>query len=314
MTTDQLIRTTATRSPELVAQRPRLRAVGRLFGDVIVPGAVKAAMWAWVTFNLALLAWIVMTSFKSTGAILKGPFAPPTSLEFSNYSLAWTTAGFGQAMLATLAFVAGTLVITLGVAVPAAYALARRSGRANSVLIAYFAAGLALPMQTVLIPFFVMNSAFGQFMVDWVTGVWDPRIGLVVLYSATAVPWAVFVLTAYFRSLPKELEEAARLDGASAWLTFRKVMLPVARGPVTTISVITAIGAWNETLLVLVLVPDGAKRTLPAALLNMYYSMQYTSNWGALFAGVVILMGPIVIAFLWFGRRIIEGATLGVSK
>lgn len=169
-------------------------------------------------------------------------------------------------------------------------------------------------MQSVLIPFFLMNTSFGMFMVDWVTGIWDPRIGLIILYSATAIPWTVFILTAFFKSLPASLEEAAALDGAGPWTTFRRIMLPLAKGPLTTVAMITAIGAWNETLLVLVLVPDGALRTLPAALLNMYYSLQYTSNWGALFAGVVLVIGPIVLLYAWAGRRIVEGATMGAVK
>lgn len=290
------------------------RKTTRFFGDVLIPHLIKLGIWAWVAFNLGLLLWVLMTSVKSTRDILLGPFALPTHIEWANYVTAWDTAGFGQATLTTLAFVFASLVIVMGISVPAAYGLARRTDRTASTLTAYFAMGLALPMQTVLIPYFVVNNGVGQFMIDWVTGVWDPRIGLVVFYSATATPWTVFVLTAFFRSLPASLEEAAQLDGASPWLTFRKIMLPVARGPVTTIAIITGIGAWNETLLVLFLVPDGAQRTLPAALLNMYYGLQYTSNWGALFAGVVLLVGPIVAVFLWLGRRVIEGATLGANK
>jgi ABC-type glycerol-3-phosphate transport system permease component len=297
------------RPPETLRRR-----IGRLFGDHIVPTLIKAGIWIWVTFNLGLLAWVLMTSLKSTRDILLGPFALPTHLEWENYVTAWDTAGFGQATLVTLIFVFSSLVIVMGFSLPAAYGLARRMDRTASTLTAYFAMGIALPMQTVLIPYFVVNTSVGQFMTDWVTGAWDPRIGLVIFYSATAIPWTVFVLTAYFRSLPSSLEEAAQLDGAGPWLIFRKIMLPVARGPVTTIAIITGLGAWNETLLVLFLVPDGAQRTLPAALLNMYYGLQYTSNWGALFAGVVLLVGPIVAVFLWLGRRIIEGATLGANK
>jgi len=308
------VTSTIPHTPWVRPEETPLRKAGRLLGDHIVPTAIKVAVWAWVLFNLGLLAWVVMTSFKSTRDILLGPFALPTELHFENYATAWDTAGFGTATLTTLVFVAATLLIVMAISVPAAYGLARRMDRTASRLTTYFAMGLALPMQTVLIPYFVVNNNVGQFMIDWVTGWWDPRIGLIVFYAATATPWTVFVLTSFFRSLPASLEEAAQLDGAGPWLTFRKIMLPIARGPVTTVAIITAIGAWNETLLVLFLVPDGAMRTLPAALLNMYYGLQYTSNWGALFAGVVLLVGPIVVVFMWLGRRVIEGATLGANK
>lgn len=301
-------------APSFPSKNQRTRAIARFFGDVFIPGAIRVCLWAWVAFNVGLVLWVVMTSFKSTRDILLGPFALPTQIDLSNYVTAWTISGFADAMATTLWFVAATLVLTMVIAVPAAYALSRRNDRTADRISAYFAMGIALPMQTVLIPFFLINNAVGQFFVDWITGFWDPRISLVIFYAATTVPWAVFVLTAFFRTLPPSLEEAAQLDGAGPWLTFRKIMLPLARGPVTTVSVITAIGAWNETLLVLVLVPNGAQRTLPAALLNMYYSLQYTSNWGALFAGVVLLVGPIIIAYMWVGRRIVEGATLGIGK
>jgi len=308
------VTSTITHTPWRRPADTRWRRISRLFGDHIVPAVIKIAVWIWVVFNLGLLVWVLMTSVKSTRDILLGPFALPTHLHLENYVTAWDTAGFGQATITTLVFVAATLVIVMAISVPAAYGLARRMDRTASALTGYFAMGLALPMQTVLIPYFVTNNSVGQFMTDWVTGWWDPRIGLVVFYAATATPWTVFVLTAFFRSLPGSLEEAAQLDGASPWLTFRKIMLPIARGPVTTVAIITAIGAWNETLLVLFLIPDSAQRTLPAALLNMYYGLQYTSNWGGLFAGIVLLVGPIVAVFLWLGRRVIEGATLGANK
>ncbi len=290
------------------------RRFTRFCGDSLVPWLCKFMLWAWGIFNIGLLVWVIMTSFKSTSEILLGPFALPSKIEWDNYVTAWTVAGFGQATLATLVFVGATLIIVLAVSTPAAYALARMTGRGADRLTYYFALGIALPMQSVLIPFFLMNTSFGMFMVDWVTGIWDPRIGLIILYSATAIPWTVFILTAFFKSLPASLEEAAALDGAGPWTTFRRIMIPLAKGPLTTVAMITAIGAWNETLLVLVLVPDGALRTLPAALLNMYYSLQYTSNWGALFAGVVLVIGPIVLLYAWAGRRIVEGATMGAVK
>ncbi|MFT4210698.1 MAG: carbohydrate ABC transporter permease [Microbacterium sp.] len=178
----------------------------------------------------------------------------------------------------------------------------------------FFALGMGIPFQMILVPLFLASHSISVFMIDWVTGVWDDRISLVLFYVVLSLPFSVFVLTGFFRTLPSELEEAAALDGASPFRTFRTIMFPLARPGVITVFVLNLVSLWNETVLVLVLVPDPDERTLPAALLNLYNAMQFTSNWGGLFAGIVIVVMPMIILYLWVGRRIIDGMTQGVGR
>ncbi|MFJ8443192.1 carbohydrate ABC transporter permease [Kitasatospora griseola] len=293
--------------------KTQLRTVRRFFGDLAVPGAVKVLLWAVAAFNVLLLAWTFLSSARTSRALWSSPLGVD-GLDLSGYARAWHAADFAGMLLNTVAVVGVSLAGILLVATPAAYMLARSSRRSAGPTLTYFAAGLALPVQAVLIPYQTLASSVSQFMVDWVTGWWDDRISLVVVDVAMSLPFTVFVLTGYFRSLPAELEEAAALDGAGPVRTFWTVMVPVARPGLTTVTVLNAIGLWNEFLLVSVMVHDPAKFTLPAALNQLSSTMQYTSDWGGLFAGVTILVAPMVALFFWCGRRIMDGMTLGATK
>jgi ABC-type glycerol-3-phosphate transport system permease component len=182
-----------------------------------------------------------------------------------------------------------------------------------SPLISGFALGMSIPIQAVLIPVFVLMQSISQFMWDTV-GWWDDRVSLYIVYVATNLPFAVFLLTGYVRSLPSELEEAAALDGAGPIRSFVEVMIPLARAGLITAFILTLINVWNETLLALVFITDNTQYTLPQALLGLYGTMQYTSNWGGLFAGVIIVMLPIIIAYVVLGRWIVQGMTVGAGK
>ena len=169
-------------------------------------------------------------------------------------------------------------------------------------------------MQAFMVPMVLISVGLSRFMIEWITGAWDPRITVAIFYVVLSLPFSIFVLIGYFRSLPGELEEAAALDGASPMRTFWRIMVPLARPGITTIAVLNVLSLWNETMIVLLLVPDQRKQTLNVALLNFYSNMQYTSNWGGLFAGVVIVVLPMIVLYLWFGRRIVSGMTQGMGK
>ncbi|MFE3449929.1 carbohydrate ABC transporter permease [Nonomuraea sp. NPDC059194] len=286
----------------------------RLVGDVLLPRATAGALWAWVAFNLALVVWVGLQSLKDSGAIWLSPFSLPADPQWANYASAWQAAGFSAAALNSAALTLLGSLLIVGLSAPAAYVLARSNRRVAGPLTSYFAMGLSIPLQTVVIPIVVVKLSLYTFMEDWVTGWWDNRITLLIFQVVLSLPFAVFVLTGYMRSLPHEIEEAAEIDGAGPLRAFVRVVLPVARPGVTTVLVLNIIGLWNETLLVLLIAPLPDERTLPAALLNLYSTMQYSSDWGGLFAGIVILVYPMIVLYLWLGRRIVEGMTAGISK
>lgn len=283
-------------------------------GDRVLGATITTLLIVWVVFNLLVVLWVVLTSLKTTREIYSAPFALPRVPQWQNFVSAWSLSGLGGAALNSIVIVAVSSVLIIVVASPAAYALGRIRRRSAAPLTTFFAVGMGIPFQAVLVPLFLVSNSVSQFMVDWVTGVWDDRITLVLIYVVLSLPFSVFVLTGFFRQLPSEVEESAALDGASPLRTFTRIMFPLARPGIVTVFVLNVVSLWNETVLVLVLVPDPERRTLPPALLDLYNAMQFTNDWGGLFAGIVIVVMPMVILYLWVGRRIVDGMTQGIGR
>lgn len=283
-----------------------------------VPGRVawnllKLGIVVWCVFNIGMLAWVFMTSFRGGSRIFSQPLELPNSFNLDNYISAWTVSNLGSGFINSILLVVVCTAITVAVAAMAAYVLARTRVPSAGPITSFFAVGLGIPVQVVIVPLWVAMNSISSFMYG-TFGWWDERISLGLLYVATSLPFAVFLLTGFFRSLPTDLEEAAALDGASAWTTFTRVMAPLARPGLVTAAMLTAMGLWNETLLALVFVTENEKHTLPQALLGLYGTMQFTANWGGLFAGIIIVVIPTVLLYALLGRRIVEGMTLGAGK
>ncbi|MCM3778245.1 carbohydrate ABC transporter permease [Microbacterium hydrocarbonoxydans] len=278
------------------------------FGRAIAP-----LIWIAGGFNVLLFLWVLLQSFRNGAEIFTRPFALPRSFNLDNYVSALTVGQLGYGFLNTIVVCLAATLTILVVAALAGQALSRTRHRFASPLTSAFVVGMGIPVQAVLIPVFVMMQNISSFMYGTV-GWWDDRISVYLVYVATGLPFAVFLLSGFFRSLPSEVEEAAALDGAGPVRTFFQVMLPMARPGVTTAFILTLLGVWNETLVALVFITENDKQTLPVSLLGLYGTMQYTSNWGGLFAGVILVTLPILIAYLALGRRIVEGMTLGSGK
>lgn len=287
---------------------------GSGIGDRLLGGTIKTLLFVWVAINLAVIGWVILTSLKTTKEIYGEPFGLPASPQWQNFVSAWSVSGLSGAALNSILIVAIASALIVLLAAPAAYVLARVPKLSAVPITSFFALGMGIPFQMVLVPLFLISHELSDFMIDWITGFWDDRITLVLFYVVLSLPFSVFVLTGFFRTLPGELEEAAAIDGASPLRTFATIMFPLARPGITTVFVLNVVSLWNETVLVLVLVPDPDQRTLPAALINLYNAMQFTSNWGGLFAGIVIVVLPMIILYLWVGRRIIDGMTAGIGK
>ncbi|MPV38151.1 ABC transporter permease subunit [Georgenia subflava] len=291
------------------APRPRNRRRNtrpKLSGDGPVRRIGITLIWGLVGFNVLLLLWVVLQSLRGTREIFDNPWGLPTSLRFENFVDAWTASNFGTAALNSLNVTIVSSVLTVAIAAPAAYYLSRQESRLTNVLTMYFILGLGVPVQVILLPLFVMMSRL------YLT---DSLIGLNLVYIGTSMPFTVFLLTAFFRSLPSELEEAAALDGTSPFQTFWRIMLPLAKGGLLTAFVLQVISHWNETLLALTLLQSTDKFTLPVALISFVQQQTYSgADWGGLFAGLCIVILPMVVVFVWLGRRLTEGLTLGMGK
>lgn len=298
--------TTATTAPATApAGTPAgTAAVADRIGPIKLMGV--PLVWLFVAFNIFVLAWMVMSSLKTSSEIFEVPWQLPEVLQWQNFVLAWRDGNFGRSVLNTVLLTVGTAIATIMIAAPAAYALSRFRVVSAGPMTMYFALGIGIPAQLVILPLYALMNNLG--LVNSLWGLW-------VLYVATSLPFAVFFLTGFFASLPGELEEAAILDGATATQTFRIIMLPLARSGIVTLAILNMIAHWNETIFALVFLQTDDRVTLSVALLNFMKTMQYNNaNWGGLFAGVCILVLPVLAIYLWLGRQIIEGMTLGAEK
>jgi len=289
------------------AEPPRRRrgaAIGR--ERSMLRGVGLVLLWAFVALNIAWMVWMVIQAFRDTRSILSDPWGLPASLDPVNFVTAWTAGDFATATLNSVSTTLVSSFVTVAIAAPAAYYLGRVENRFTNALTMYFVLGLGIPVQVILIPLFVMlNEVY----------LTDSLIGLNIVYVGVSMPFTVFLLIAFFRSLPQELEEAAALDGTTAFGTFWRITLPLAKGGILTAFVLQVISHWNETLLALTLLQSTDRYTLPVALISFIQQQTYSgADWGGLFAGLCIVVLPMLAIYLWLGRRLTEGLTLGMGK
>lgn len=274
------------------------RSLGRTLGVV--------ALWGVVALTLLSFVWMLVQSLRETREILTEPWGLPSSISFENYIDAWTISDFGLATYNTVVTSVVSSIFTIIVAAPAAYYLARVDTRFSRGVSVYFLLGLGIPAQVILIPLFVMLNAV------YLT---DSLVGLNLIYVATSLPFAVFLLTSFFRTIPGELEEAAALDGATPVRTFWQIAFPLARGGVLTVFALQFIAHWNETLFALTFLQSTENYTLPVALISFVQQQTYSgANWGGMFAGLCIVALPTIALYAWLGKYLTEGLTLGMGK
>ena len=280
---------------------PAMRAEHNMFRTVGV-----VLLWAVVAISIGILLWMLLQSFRDTRSILGDPWGLPDTFDLSNFVRALTVSDFATATYNSVVTTAVSSFVCVAIAAPAAYYLARVESRLTGGLSLYFILGLGIPAQVILIPLFVMLNK---------VNLTDSLVGLNLIYIAMSMPFTVFLLTAFFRSLPVEMEEAAALDGATALRTFVQVTLPLAKGGILTAFVLQVVAHWNETLLALTLIHSTEKYTLPVALISFVQQQTYSgADWGGLFAGLCIVVLPMLIIYVWLGRRLTEGLTLGMGK
>ncbi|MBD3785035.1 MAG: carbohydrate ABC transporter permease [Micrococcales bacterium] len=260
-------------------------------------------LWVYAAFALVPLLLMVSSSFRSNGDLISNPLGAPWPLSFDAYREAWTAGNFatyfGNSLMVTL----GAVALSTTVATMASYALARGRSRVFRWLESLFLSGLMLPIHLAILPIFYLFDGVGLI---------DSRLGLALMYGASGVPFSIFVLTTFFRQLPAELEEAATLDGANAWQTFWRVMVPLVRPAVATVAVFRFVPIWNDFLFPLVLLRNQDKYTLPVGLTTFFG--ENATNYAAVFAGLVITTIPLILLFLVATKQIVAGLTAGMAK
>jgi raffinose/stachyose/melibiose transport system permease protein len=245
---------------------------------------------------------LVTLSFKSTPEISGGGLGLPSSLETANYSQAWTAAHLGAALINSTIITAISLVALVAVGSTASYYLARKQSRLSYGMYILFLLGIILPFQLALVPLYRMVSD---------AGLLGTYTSMVVFYTGLQAPFTIFLYTGFLRALPREYGEAALVDGATHWQSFRRVTFPLLRPITGTVIILNAVFIWNDFLTPLIYLGGSANETIPVVVYQ--FVGQYVSNWGYIFAAVVLATLPMLLLFLLLQRYVIKGFTTGLK-
>lgn len=277
----------------MIERRTRLRRVLE----------VELPVLAIVAFALAPYVWMVLTSIKPQAELSLWPVQYlPRNATLDHYRELIGRTSFAGSLLNSLVIACGAAVLGLGVSIPAAYAFSRFRFRGRRMLMTAFLVINMFPVVLLIIPLFVLMRRFGLL---------DTFQGVILAHSTFAIPFAIWMLTSYFNAIPRDLDEAATIDGASRLQTIRLVVLPLVVPGIVTAGIYIFITSWNEYLFAMML-SGQAVRTVTVAL--QLFVGEFTIQWGLLTAGGTLIALPATILFLLVQRRLVSGLTAGAVK
>lgn len=249
------------------------------------------------------VVWMGLNSLKSTSEIFENPWGFPGKAVWENYRTAWTVGKIGVYFFNSVLIVTASLGLIVLLSSTAAFAIKRLRWKGSDLVLGFFSIGLMIPLHTVLLPLFI-----------WFTKAHliNTRLSLIIAYSAFNLPVAILILSGFFGSIPRELEEAAIVDGCSIVQVFWKIILPISKSALLVVCIFSFVTIWNELLVALIFVSDPSKMTLPVGLVS--FKGEYATTFAPLLAAVVITMVPSIIIYSALSDRIIEGMTAGAIK
>ena len=262
-----------------------------------------AVLIAFVIIFLIPILWVWSSALKSSIEIARDPFALPQDWLWENLRKAWTVGRFdrylGNTAIYCAAIVSGVVVLSS----ITGYALALLPLPGRGVILTLFLLGLMVPFQSVMIPIYFLLRDIHLLETYW---------AFIIPGIALRLPFGIFLMRGFFRGLPRDLADAARLDGANEWDVFRQIMLPLAVPGMSTLVVFQFINTWNQFLMPLVFVQRDELR--PVSLGTMFFFGRFTADRGMIAAGVTLSMLPMIVLYLLLQRRFIEGITAGAMK
>lgn len=271
-------------------------------------------LFIWGALVTIPLLWATIQSFKSDQEIINDPLGLPETWRFDAFGRAWTKGNIGEFFTNTVIVLAGSVTLTMLFGSMAAYVLARYNFTGNRFIYWSFVAGLTMPIYLGMMPLYLTVGKIGE-----ITGL-ESVIGrgtyggLILVYVAYSMPFTIFFLHSFFRSLPGTIAEAASVDGAGHVRTFFQVMLPMARPGMIGIGIFNIIGQWNQFILPTVLMKQGDPKVLTQGLLELAANARYETDFARLFAGMTLAMLPILAVYLVFHRQVQSGLTGATLK
>ena len=254
-------------------------------------------------FMLYPIFMMVLSGFKTTPEIFMSPFSLPERLNTENFQVIWNKTDVPRYFLNSVIVTLSSIILLLVTGTMAAYAIARYKFRGTLMVSLFFLSGLMLPIRLAIIPLFIQLKYLGLI---------DSLLGLIFIYTAMSLPATVFILTGFLRSLPKELEDSARMDGASELRIMIDIMVPLISPALVIAGIYSAAPIWNDFFFPLIFIQSPEWKTLAQGLTSFFG--EYSINYGVLYAGLSLASLPMILIFIVQSRRFIAGMTAGALK
>jgi raffinose/stachyose/melibiose transport system permease protein len=250
------------------------------------------------------LYWLVTFSLKGNAEIFgENIIGLPQSWRWENYYKAFTQTNIIRYFLNSVFYSATTVLVSGILSAMAAYAIARMKWKRSGLVFGIFAVGIMIPAQAALLPLFQLLDR---------TGLKGGYLGLLIPYIAGAIPMSILILTSFYKGIPKEIEEAAYIDGCGVFKSFLLIILPIIRPAIATASVFTFLGTWNELMLANTFVDSDKYRTLPVGIMS--FAGQYSTDWGLIGAGMVIATVPTILIYFLLSNQVQDSLVAGAVK
>jgi raffinose/stachyose/melibiose transport system permease protein len=282
------------RSAALEAPRLRRR---------MVQVAIYGFLTAWLLINIFPIIWVALAGLKTDVEIFKQPFALPAQWKFENYTFAFEKAHIGLYLVNSATFSGGATILGLILAALCAFPFARFNFRMKGMLWAFLMAMFLLPQSMRIIPLIVSLIKIGLY---------GTMPAMIIAYATGGIPFSAFFLRAYMESIPRELEEAAIMDGANMWQVFRQIIIPLSGPALATLAIFNFLTAWNELFFVVLMSRNESTFTIPAGIANL--SSQMASQYSLIAAAFTISMLPVLVIFMIAQRQVVKGMTAGALK
>ena len=262
------------------------------------------------------IAWVFMASLKENEQFYGSPWTLPNGLHFENFVQAWQEADMGSYMLNSVIVTALGIGLLIIISLPAAYVLARFKFKTSRFWNVLFMAGLFINVNYIVVPIFLMLVDADSFLQSTLGHGFflNNLFILALIYASTALPFTIYLLSGYFKSLAKDYEEAAYVDGAGYFRTMIQVIFPMAKPSIITIILFNCLSFWNEYIISMTMLTKPTLKTLPVGLMNLMAAQKSAVQYGRMYAGLVLVMLPTLILYMCVQKQLTEGMTVGGLK
>jgi raffinose/stachyose/melibiose transport system permease protein len=267
----------------------------------------KFFKWLFIIFFIIMtvlpLLWLIIASFKTNLEYQIEPFSLPKEWQFSNYVKAIHMGSLPSLFLHSIIVAVGTCILNLLITSMASFVIAREKFKGKNTILAILLAGVMIPIIALMVPYYKLSIGLGLY---------DSLFGLIVTYTALNIPISIFLIHGFMQSLPKELEEAAVIDGCTFRQRFFKILLPLTKPGLVTAGTLLFIYCWNEFTYAMLLTSSEAARTLQLGI--RYFKSQFVVDYTSMLAAIVITMLPTIFVYIFLHDKIISGMTTGAVK